>query len=95
MKKHTPGPWSFDEDGTVFKGKNRLLIAEVAQQGMGYAASANTRLVAAAPDLLAALQSVMTWWAESVPLNGADDDMPPLIFDAAWSAIAKATGEQA
>lgn len=54
---------------------------------------ANARLIAAAPELLAALQSVMTWWANSTPPeDGEDDSMPADIFDAAHAAIAKATG---
>lgn len=97
MSKHTPGPWWLDDDGFVASGSGDT-YATVADPHCGDRdideRESNARLIAAAPELLAALQSVMTWWAESVPPNGADDDMPPQIFDAAHAALAKATGEQ-
>lgn len=60
MKKaHTPGPWDGDERGLVTKGEYRLHIANVAQTGMGDAAVANTKLIAAAPELLAGLRDAL------------------------------------
>lgn len=54
MTNHTPGPWAANPDGLIHAGKNRLHIAQAATIGMGHAAAANARLMAAAPDLLAA-----------------------------------------
>lgn len=56
---HTPGPWTANPDGLIHAGKNRLHIAQAANTGMGHAAAANARLMAAAPDMLAALQSIL------------------------------------
>ena len=54
--EHTPGPWTTDSAGLVTAGPRRLHIAQAATTGMGHAAEANARLLAAAPDLLEALQ---------------------------------------
>ena len=50
-------------------------------------AEANARLIAAAPDMLAALQALLAW-AETQPTRYAED----LLQIAAHNAIAKATG---
>lgn len=55
---HTSGPWVTNQSGLVTAGKNRLHIAQTATIGMGHAADANARLIAAAPDLLAALRDL-------------------------------------
>ena len=54
--KHTPGTWTADGAGLITTGPHRLHIAQTATTGMGHAAEANARLLAAAPDLLDALQ---------------------------------------
>lgn len=53
-------------------------------------AIAESRLIAAAPDLLAALRGVMLWYATTT-----DGDMDASLFDRAHDAINQATGEQA
>jgi 2-oxo-4-hydroxy-4-carboxy--5-ureidoimidazoline (OHCU) decarboxylase len=89
--QHTPGPWHIS--GSTIKGphpkdpQNRLrLVAEtVFDKGTWIDETrANARLIAAAPDLLEALQFVMT--AHGEQLDTA--------FAQAHAAIAKATGEQ-
>lgn len=50
--KHTPGPWTADENGLITAGRSRLHIAQAATTGLGHAAAANAQLIAAAPDLL-------------------------------------------
>lgn len=50
-------------------------------------------LFSSAPDLLSALEGVMTWWREvPLPDGGKVDEMPADIFDAALNAISKAKG---
>lgn len=87
---HTPGPWS----ATGYHVEARAgAIATVCDAGDGDTeGDANARLMAAAPDLLAALRGVMAWWADTLPPHGADDEMPAHLFDAAHAAIARATG---
>ncbi len=64
--KHTPGPWQVnhndplhvcDADGES-RGCSPIAFVQVANDGR-WAARANARLIAAAPDLLEALQSVL------------------------------------
>ncbi len=55
MTKHTPGPWATDDAGLITAGRSRLHIAQAATTGLGHAADANARLLAAAPEMLAAL----------------------------------------
>lgn len=82
--KHTPGPWmQAPLSPTDVIADDRLMIA-MAREGMnGIAreqAAANARLIAAAPELLAALTHV---------LDRAT--MPGFLRDEVKSAIAKAT----
>jgi hypothetical protein len=89
MSTHTPGPWKF----ALFEhAPNEAFVqwragyAEV--HGSRAGREANARLIAAAPDLLAALQAL-------VDLD--DGDSPALWahsgdFERARAAIAKATG---
>ena len=62
MSEHTPGPWSVIY-GRRGNGPHRIEAdapASVAMvSGMGQDGAANARLIAAAPDLLKALKSVM------------------------------------
>lgn len=53
---HTPGPWTATPSGLITAGPQGLHIAQAATTGMGHAADANARLLAAAPELLEALQ---------------------------------------
>jgi hypothetical protein len=64
MKKtqHTPGPWQFNEyphytDFTIWgDGGTFPVVTEFDDRGNHTVTTANARLIAAAPDLLAALQ---------------------------------------
>jgi hypothetical protein len=56
--KHTPGPWVADPDGFVRKRLNEFTsvhIATIYGARRPHSRDANTRLIAAAPELLAAL----------------------------------------
>ena len=93
---HTPGPWNF-EDTLVFTrepmetvdGGTSIEFVEIADCSSyeihgGYDARANARLIAAAPDLLAALTALVN-----------QTDAPeyfPTEVENARAAIARATG---
>lgn len=81
--KHTPGPWTLEID-TVFIG-DKIRVQPV-RYHMDAEGIANARLIAAAPDLLAAcLQSIIT-------LDPMDNDHAEL-YEQLRAAIAKANGE--
>jgi len=98
MSKHTPGPWTFvpddREDGIlgVVWGEG-WPIAEIYSDILDpEEAEADTRLIAAAPELLAALQGLYADQVDYLTLNnlgGMDNHW----MKAARAAIAKATGE--
>lgn len=50
--KHTPGPWTASKDGYI-DAPDGALVAKIHTEGQG--ADYDARLIAAAPDLLAAL----------------------------------------
>jgi len=86
--KHTAGPWSRDRYGHVVGPDGEdvrfrsLAIAASGSAERPAEAEANTDLIAAAPDLLEALQATRGQWIHSV--NAAQ----------CLAAIAKATGSQ-
>ena len=94
--QHTPGPWRSSGSLTIYI-EARLgdgWIQEVcsvgpteADKGYGEQQQANARLIAAAPDLLEALQAVL---ANSLDSKGLAD-----AHKQARAAIAKATGGKA
>lgn len=92
MTNHTPGPWAANPDGLIHAGKNRLHIAQAATIGMGHAAAANARLMAAAPDLIAALTHALDRF-ESIPAHQDEAGIYRHAATIARAAIAKATGE--
>ena len=88
--KHTPGPWSYHNTPTPFIYVNagglpicQIYTSTAHGQSMGEQ-FANARLIAAAPELLEALQFVMT----------ASGEQLSTALEQAQAAIAKATGEQ-
>jgi hypothetical protein len=86
MNAHTPDPWAtqaytpgYDADGDAFESQHRI-VAPHCEVAAGIQCSADARLIAAAPELLAALQHV---------LDRAT--MPGFLRDEVKAAIAKAT----
>lgn len=83
MSEHTPGPWSvepydkYQKDIIIIEPRCSVDNDDVDHEE----AEANARLIAAAPDLLEALQAVV-----------AIADRKTVEFDRARTAIAKATG---
>lgn len=95
MSKHTPGPWAVHGDiGTLIGSDDRkMMLAEVLYKHVVTEwgrpldeAQANARLIAAAPDLLAVVESAANWFGEL----GNDDGAQGLLDDLR-AAIAKAT----
>ena len=97
---HTPGPWHFDKSGnitTINENAARPLfaprtfgkfIASVHMDGGSLPVEANARLIAAAPDLLAALEALVD--ATPLPLHNARQ---VAAFDQAIEATRRARGE--
>ena len=56
MSGHSQGPWGY-EKGVVYDANNRVVI--IFQQPTPKQAEANARLIAAAPDMLEALEGLM------------------------------------
>lgn len=84
---HTPGRWTFS---TEEQGRHIIRAEITGRPYVAEATAANAHLIAAAPDLLAALlrleEGVRLWMSK--PIEPAD-------LDAARAAIAKATGGSA
>ena len=103
MTQHTPGPWHVCNGAShLIADSHFMTVAEARQIVSGNLHTgkteyvpghkmqeANARLIAAAPDLLAALQFVDKWFAMR---STKGDDAPSQIVDSVANAIAKATG---
>lgn len=94
MKTHTPKPWKFEWDDGSLSGivtapicgtEAHGVIAET-YEDFRLEAHANGILMAAAPDLLAALEGILEW-RDAIYL-------PTARLDAACEAVAKAKGEK-
>jgi len=87
MIKHTKGNWSIVEGNTFCAIRvDERVIADMRLVGLHYN-KADAKLIAAAPDLLEALQKMLSTWE-----HGGTDAYP---ISEVRAAIAKATGEQA
>jgi hypothetical protein len=89
MSTHTPGPWRADNNGRIYTQEG-LYVAAVgdAPNRSGAKRDEYARLIAAAPELLEALEAA----AETIKALDEDYDMHP-VYIAARAAIAKARGE--
>ena len=97
MSKHTPGPWSVD--GEVIRGDEQsngsVSVACILDGAYPYgrragkSARANARLIAAAPELLEALNNLLS----ACDLPGDRDREIEQAIPHARAAIAKAKGE--
>jgi hypothetical protein len=90
--KHTPGPWTQYRDSRGYvriqsnvQGGPVAFIEEMNNTGGTEQDHANARLIAAAPELLEALERITR--VASVELTGRRDD----VLEQARAAIAKAT----
>ena len=95
MSAHTPGQWRFytepQPNGCPIVGVDGLMVCMLAhtvnQPEQREVAMANARLIAAAPDLLAALQGICNEQDERQGYASHE------AYDKARAAIAKATGD--
>ena len=92
MSKHTPGPWHYEQKGGGLVG----IFPSGIETAVAFTRNneADARLIAAAPDLLAALRYVYEYYA---PMTIFDDETGDTGHDEAMeivrAAIAKARGE--
>lgn len=99
--KHTPGPWMVGEtlraESLAVIGDGDSVVCEFPCR-LGAAVDADARLIAAAPELLEALEELAAWVNRAiVPEYGLRKPMPEncrKALEASAAAIAKATGEQ-
>lgn len=90
MSKHTPGPWATDGGDTVVAMGNQIVVTAPAPDGASREEmKANARLIAAAPDLLAALKAIFVLRPAGVGAN----EYALTVERIANDAIAKAKGE--
>jgi hypothetical protein len=90
MAKHTPGPWN--KNSCYIYAPDGKIIAQVHNPGSkktDYPLEANRDLMAAAPELLAALEALTDWGREHT--SPRDDNSPHLLLIAAMEALTKAT----
>lgn len=95
MSKHTPGPWDYFVGNANGRGLIRIegegTGEHIASMPRGAVSESNARLIAAAPDLLAALEDLVGYAAAEIgiPPNEAVGGA----FKQARAAIAKARGQ--
>ncbi len=80
---HSPAPWSIEFDRI-----NDATGKQVARITPRLTGEHNHKLIAAAPELLAALDGILQWWMES----DGGDDMPVDLFDRAEAVLKTARG---
>jgi len=95
--KHTPGPWvatHADGNDLIVKSGDIEVVAGCGWRGPPYMRGnpdADARLIAAAPDLLAALQALA--YGELILPMVSEREQRRQLQEMAFAAIAKATGE--
>jgi hypothetical protein len=82
--QHTPGPWVVGPNGDTVNVPGKTRIAEISAQP-DWQWTANARLIAAAPELLKALQNMLDFFEPT--------DRRSRACEAARAAIAKAVGD--
>jgi hypothetical protein len=88
--QHTPAPWKVNEE------LDSYVISDCSEEGLfisrvwkhWHNSEANARLIAAAPELLEALENLMEWCAWNVNVAHFPE------YDIAFKVIAKATGKK-
>jgi hypothetical protein len=94
--KHTPGPWSILDErrGFIVTACDDCYDVATVRNIGNRDNAANARLIAAAPDMLAALQTIKQLNDDAAPFGGEIyRDRVDRAWDAVRAAIAKATGE--
>jgi len=71
--KHTPGPWNC-VDPHVIRGPKNVVVAKTLDSKEGYEIKqANAHLIAAAPAMYEALQTLIEYLSTQVPADTLDD----------------------
>jgi hypothetical protein len=90
--QHTPGPWRVADGGVthwyIYRDKDEIATTRHEFPN----AEANARLIAAAPDLLAALEAAAPLLASYEQSNG--DNNASRMLQAMYDAIRRARGEE-
>ena len=86
MSKPTPGPWELNEQYVIARSKRGL---RTICQWRSYSDEPNARLIAAAPDLLAALKALSAGLHDEIDMKA---NIKAAEVRAARAAIAKAEG---
>jgi len=89
MSKHTPGPWAIEDNPTINEQQQVAAFSEDGNRVLqiivrSFNPKEDMSLIAAAPDLLNAVRFL---------LSNHDNRISKPDHDAAYAAIAKATGE--
>lgn len=97
--QHTPGPWARSNNVRQRDDAQRIYAGDVSIASVHYLpqkttesfyqAHANARLIASAPDLLAALREIVDYFG---PLPDVDNGLDQTLTNAR-AAIARATGD--
>lgn len=105
-EQHTPGPWRVSDEGTqafAIVGKRTAVTGSEYERSIAWVArsaygKADAALVAASPDMLAVLETIVAPDPDDVPVRDwLRDEMIAWILktqDAARAAIARAKGEK-
>jgi len=103
MSKHTPGPWKIGSEQTDGLGRYaqvqsseefgdivaRVCVAHNANHTLNRSGRANARLIAAAPELLEALELILPYLTDGEDAGDEATALAPIVR----AAIAKAKGE--
>jgi hypothetical protein len=97
--KHTPGPWRVAAmrgfAGSIGVGpKGETAVAVIAADAFPSEREANARLIAAAPELLAALRAMIGVWEHGIDPSDEQEIGEPTAVRWARAAIAKAEGRE-
>jgi hypothetical protein len=87
---HTPAPWQVSPLGNVMKNSLKIAIVEQMPSNDENERMANARLIAAAPDLLSALEFLL---ADYIAIDGEKLTGSSVPADKAREALRKAKGE--
>lgn len=101
--QHTPGPWKVGEDRDVYTANEdciAMIVGAADQYPIKPKSIANARLIAAAPELLNALEQLVKWMDDSnlsytKAISHGPFNVEPVEYSVvteACAAIAKATG---
>jgi hypothetical protein len=87
---HTPTPWQVSPLGNVMKNSLKIVTVEQMPSNDENERMANARLIAAAPDLLSALEFLL---ADYIAIDGEKLTGSSVPADKAREALRKAKGE--